>query len=69
MSFLESPKSRFTAFVPTLNSTQLAKPGCVQCGSVLEITDQKKSFSGKCISCEYWISDEDEEEEAFDGEY
>jgi hypothetical protein len=68
MSFLESPKSRFTAFVPVLNSTQVPKPGCVQCGSVLEITDRKKSFSGKCVSCEYWISDEDEVED-FDLEY
>ncbi len=68
MSFLESPKSRFTAFTPAHNSTRIAKPGCVQCGSVLEITDRKKSFSGKCISCEYWISDEDEDE-GFDWEY
>lgn len=62
MSFLESPKSRFTAFVPALNSTQIPKPGCVQCGSILEITDNKKAFSGKCVSCEYWISDEEEDE-------
>ena len=68
MSFLESPKNRFTAFAPTLNSTQIPKPGCVQCGSVLEITDRNKTFSGKCTSCEFWISDEDEEEE-FDWEY
>ncbi len=69
MSFLESPKGRFTAFAPTLNSTQLPKLGCVQCGSVLDITDHKKSLSGKCISCEYWVSDEDEEEPDFDCEY
>jgi hypothetical protein len=68
MSFLESPKSRFTAFTPSLNGTQVPKPGCVQCGSVLDITDRKKSLSGKCISCEYWVSDEDAEDE-FDCEY
>ena len=68
MSFLESPKSRSTAFAPAPNSTQIPDPGCVQCGSVIEITDRKKALSGKCISCEYWISDEDEDEE-FDWEY
>jgi hypothetical protein len=63
MSFLESPKSRFTSFAPALNSTQVQKPGCVQCGSLLDITDRKKSnFSGKCVSCEYWVSDEEENE-------
>jgi hypothetical protein len=63
MSFLEGPKHRPTSFSPLLNSTQLLKPGCVQCGSLLEITDRKKThFSGKCVSCEYWISDEQEDE-------
>ncbi len=63
MSFLESPKSRFTSFAPVLNSTQLLKPGCVQCGSLLDVADHKKSsLSGKCVSCEYWVSDEDENE-------
>jgi hypothetical protein len=63
MSFLEVPKSRFTSFAPALNSTHVAKPGCVQCGSLLEITDPKKAdFSGRCVSCAYWISDEGEDE-------
>jgi hypothetical protein len=65
MSFLESPKTRSTSFTPLLNSTEILKPGCVQCGSLLDVTDRKKSnFSGKCVSCEYWVSDE--EEDGFD---
>jgi hypothetical protein len=74
MSFLESPKKRPKSFAPTLNavplnSTHVAMPGCVQCGSLLEASDKKKpNFSGKCFSCECWVSDEDEQEDD-DGEY
>jgi len=65
MSFLESPKNRITSFAPLTHSTQVLKPGCVQCGSLLEVADLKKTnFSGKCVSCEYWVSEE--EENAFD---
>jgi hypothetical protein len=53
MSFLESPKSRFTSITSAIsasnsaNSTPHLKPGCVQCGSLLEITDRRKTnFSG-----------------------
>jgi len=73
MSFLESPKSRFTSIESTLaaatspHSSVHLKPGCVQCGSLLEITDRSKSnFSGKCFSCEHWVSDEDEDFEELD---
>jgi len=66
MSYLESPKSRFTSIASALAASASAhsshdpKPGCVQCGSLLDITSKKASFSGKCFSCENWVSDEDE---------
>jgi hypothetical protein len=68
MSFLESPKSRFTSITSAItagtsaNSTPHLKPGCVQCGSLLEITDRRKTnFSGKCFRCEHWFDEEDED--------
>ncbi len=68
MSFVEGPKSRFTSIASALAAgasplvSHDLKPGCVQCGSLLEITDRGKvNFSGKCYSCEHWVSDEDED--------
>ena len=73
MSFLESPKSRITSIASALatsaspHSSHHLKPGCVQCGSLLDVTELKKSnFSGKCFSCENWVSDEDEFFEDFE---
>ncbi len=65
MSFLESPKNRLAILGPTLaaasNRSFRLKPGCVQCGNLLEISDHcKANFSGKCFSCEHWVSDEDD---------
>ena len=65
MSYVEGPKSRFTAIIPeitpSVHSSFRLKPGCVQCGSLLDISSQgTANFSGKCFSCEHWISDEDE---------
>jgi hypothetical protein len=67
MSFLESPKSRLTSIASSLaasasaHSSHHLKPGCVQCGSLLEVSDRKKTnFSGKCFSCEHWVFDEDD---------
>ncbi len=72
MSYLESPKSRFTSIASALAASASAhsshdlKPGCVQCGSLLDITGKKANFSGKCFSCENWVSDEDEYFEDFE---
>ena len=66
MSFLESPKSRLTSIASALAASASAhsshdlQPGCVQCGSLLDVTSRKTNFSGKCYSCEHWVSDEDE---------
>ncbi len=72
MSFLESPKSRFTSIASILAASATAhsshdlKPGCVQCGSLLDMSGKKSNFSGKCFSCEHWVSDEDEYFEELD---
>ena len=70
MSFLEGPKTRLTSIAAALaveaaaRSSLHLKPGCVQCGRLLDVSDRRKvSFSGKCYSCEHWISDEEEEVE------
>lgn len=67
MSILEGPKSRFTSFAATLADSAAAhsslqlKPGCVQCGSLLDLSERKKkNFSGKCYGCENWVFDEEE---------
>ncbi len=73
MSFVEGPKSRFTSIAPAIvaganaHGSHALQPGCVQCGSLLEIVDRKKAnFSGKCFSCQNWVSDEEEEFEDFE---
>jgi hypothetical protein len=70
---LESSKSRTRSITSALavevsiQSTHQLKPGCVQCGSLLEISDRRKTnFSGKCFRCEHWVSDEDEEFDDFE---
>ena len=66
MSYLEGPKSRITGIASVLaasaspHSSQHLKPGCVQCGSLLDLSGIKQNFSSKCYSCEHWVSDEDE---------
>ncbi len=46
--------------VPALTSLRIT-PGCVQCGSQMEMDGKGKSdLSGKCSNCLNWISDEDE---------
>jgi len=67
MSYLEGPKSRFTSIASVIaagasaHSSHHLKPGCVQCGSLLDLVEGSKSnFSGKCFSCENWIVDEEE---------
>jgi hypothetical protein len=65
MSYVEGPKSRVSSIIPALapaeNISVRFKPGCVQCGNLLETLDLKKTnFSGKCFNCEHWINDDDE---------
>jgi hypothetical protein len=62
MSYLETGKGRFT-WIPTPIPTSTTRPeiGCVQCGSRLENVDLgKRDFTGKCVNCTGWISDDDE---------
>jgi hypothetical protein len=67
MSYLDGPKYRFTSIASALaasasaHSSHHLKPGCVQCGSLLDLSECRTSnFSGKCFSCENWIMDEEE---------
>ncbi len=66
MSYLEGPKSRPTSIASALATSASAttshrlQPGCVQCGSLLDVSEKKKNFSGKCFSCENWVSDEED---------
>lgn len=67
MSYLEGPKTPLTSIASALaasasaHSSHRLKPGCVQCGSLLEVSEaRKKNFSGKCFSCENWVFDEEE---------
>lgn len=66
MSYLESPKSRFTSIASVLAAGASAqgshrpRPGCVQCGRLLEAPERRKrNFSGKCYSCEHWGFDDE----------
>ncbi len=67
MSFLERPKARFDSIASILAasapaySSRALPPGCMQCGRLLVGADRRRNrFSGKCHSCECWVSDEDE---------
>lgn len=75
MSYLESPKSRFTSIAATMvaaassaHSTPSLQPGCVQCGRLLDGPELRRtSFSGKCYACEHWGFDEVEDFDELEG--
>jgi hypothetical protein len=67
MSYLETGKSRFRWLQAALKTSHRRTPGCVQCGSRLEVVEfGAANLTGKCFNCTNWISDEDEEFEELD---
>jgi hypothetical protein len=67
MSYLESGKRRFR-WISTLVHTSLRpEEGCVQCGSRLEANAvTAPDFTGKCLNCSSWVSDEEDGFEDFE---
>jgi hypothetical protein len=52
MSHLETGKNRFNWVAAPVRSSIPRTPGCVQCGSRLEMSERGKySLSGKCFNC------------------
>ena len=62
MSFLDTTKLRLDWIAAQPRVSVLAKAGCAQCGSGLEMNEKGQyDASGKCFNCVNWVSDEDEE--------
>ncbi len=61
MSYLETGKDRFRWVTPVVRTSIRGELGCVQCGSRLDQPEHGKfNFSGKCLNCIGFMSDDGE---------